>query len=204
MALANYTDLQASIAAWLHRTDLTSVIPDFVALAEARIARDLRIKSMVTETTLTTVAGTQSVALPTGWLEFENVTVSGSPDRNLNYVPVQHLNEKFPSNDYSGQPVVYSIEGDNILFGPVPDTAYSVDVLYYKRFDPLSTTATNWLLTNHPNIYLFAALAEAAPYVADDERVGIWEQKYSSDVARLQQVDDQGQNSGSVLRVRVN
>ena len=32
MALANYTDLQSSIAAWAHRSDLTAIIPDFIAL----------------------------------------------------------------------------------------------------------------------------------------------------------------------------
>ncbi len=204
MALSTYTDLQASIAAWLHRSDLTSVIPDFVALAEARIARDLRIRSMINSATIATVAGTQSASLPTGWLEFENVTLAASPDRNLNYVPIQHLNEKYPDNAYTGTPVVYSVEGDTILFGPTPDTAYDVPVIYYKRFDALSTTPTNWLLTNHPSIYLMASLCESAPYIMDDARVALWEQKYAADVARLQQVDDQGQASGSVLRVRVN
>lgn len=202
MALATYTDLQAAVASWLNRSDLTSYIPDFIALAEARIARDLRLRSQVTSTTIATVAGTQTAALPTGWLEFENVSISSSPDVQLNYVNIQHLDTKFPINSYTGTPVVYSIEGQTILFGPVPDAAYTVNVLYYKRLDALSVTPTNWLLTNHPSIYLFAALAESAPFLKDDDRILIWEQKYKADVEKLQQIDTQGQFSGSVLRVR--
>lgn len=202
MSLATYTDLQASVANWLNRTDLTSTIPDFITLAEARIARDLRLRSQVTSTTITTTANTQAASLPTGWLEFENVSVSSSPDVQLNYVNIQHLDTKFPNNSYTGTPVVYSIEGQQILFGPVPDSAYTINVLYYKRLDPLSTTPTNWLLTNHPSIYLFATLAESAPFLKDDNRILIWEQKYKADVEKLQEIDTSGQFSGSVLKVR--
>jgi len=202
MSLANYTDLLASVASWVNRTDLTSVAPDFVTLAEARIARDLRLRSQVTSATLATVASTQGAALPTGWLEFENVTVVSSPDVQLNYVNIQHLDTKFPNNSYTGTPVVYSVEGQQILFGPVPDAVYSVSVLYYKRYDPLSTTPTNWLLTNHPGVYLWAALAESAPFLKDDQRALVWEMKYKAEVEALQKTDDDGQFSGSVLKVR--
>lgn len=202
MSVANYTDLLASVASWVNRTDLTSVIPDFVTLAEARIARDLRLRSQVTAATITTVAGTQSAALPTGWLEFENLTVVSSPDVQLNYVNIQHLDTKYPNNSYTGCPVVYSIEGQQILFGPVPDAAYSVSVLYYKRLDPLNTTPTNWLLTNHPGIYLWAALSESAPFLKDDKRALVWETKYANELSALEESDTRGQFSGSVLKVR--
>lgn len=202
MSLANYTDLQASIASWLNRPDLTATIPDFITLAEARIARDLRLRSQVVTATLTTTAGVQGVDLPAGWLEFENLTVVGTPDAQLNYVNIQHLDTKFPSNGYTGKPAVYSVEGSQVLFGPVPDSAYSISVLYYKRYDALSVTPTNWLLTNHPGIYLFAALCESAPFLNDDARALVWETKYKRDLDALSSSDENGQFSGSVLKVR--
>jgi hypothetical protein len=202
VSLANYTDLLASIANWLNHPSATASIPDFITLAEARIARDLRLRSQVAALTLTTVAGTQGVDLPAGWLEFENLTVVGSPDAQLNYVNIQHLDTKFPANGYSGKPVVYSVEGNQVLFGPVPDAAYSISVLYYKRYDALSVTPTNWLLTNHPGIYLFAALCESAPFLKDDARALVWETKYKRDLDALTSSDEDGQFSGSVLKVR--
>ena len=42
MAITTYAELKSSIANWLNRDDLTAVIPDFIALAEAQIARDIR------------------------------------------------------------------------------------------------------------------------------------------------------------------
>lgn len=203
MALdGTYSGLKDSIAAFLHRTDLTSTIPDLVVLAEERIARDLRLRSQVVAATLATTAGAQAANLPSGWLEFENVTLTGNPDTQLTYVNIQHLDTKYPGNSYTGQPVVYSIEGSQILFGPTPDSVYSVPVLYYKRFDPLATTPTNWLLSNHPSIYLFATLAEAAPYTIDDNRATMWEAKYAKAVQDLQDSDTSGQFSGSALRVK--
>jgi len=202
MSLSTYSDLQTSIANWLNRSDLTGNIPDFITLAEARIARDLRLRSQVTTATITTTGGIQSAALPDGWLEFENVTVVSSPDIQLTYVNIQYLDSKFPNNDYTGVPRVYSIEGQSILFGPVPDGVYSVSTLYYKRLDPLSTTPTNWLLTNHPGIYLWAALAESAPFLNDDQRALTWETKYQGEKNALQMADTSGQFSGSALRVR--
>ena len=62
MALASYADLQTAVASWLNRTDMAAYIPDFIALAEERIYRTLRVKAMETAFTGTVAAGV--VALP--------------------------------------------------------------------------------------------------------------------------------------------
>lgn len=196
-----YTGLQASIAGWLHRTDLAAIIPDLIVLAEARISRDLRLRRQVTTTAVATVAGVQSITLPTDYLEVENLSLLTAIERQLVYMNIEQLNERFPSGGGNGTPIVYTLEGDTILFGPTPDSIYSVSLLYYARFAALATTATNWLLTNHPNIYLFAALAEAGDYL-QSEQAGKWEAKYQQGVKQLQDMDDQSMFSGSALRVR--
>lgn len=203
MALdGTYTGLKATIADYMHRDDLTAQIVDFIALAEARIARELRLRSQVTTATLATVANTQAVALPTGWLECENVGISGSAPVNLVYANIEYLDSKYPDNYFTGKPAIYSIEGSNLLLGPTPDAVYSISLLYYKRYDALTVTPTNFLLTNHPSIYLFAALAEGCVYTQDDERVTLWEAKYKKELEDVQTKDEQGQFSGSALRVR--
>lgn len=201
MALATYTDLQASIATWLKRDDLTSVIPDFIALAESRLMRDLRLRQQITSTTLTTVAGQQSVTLPTDFLEFENVSLRSSQTRSLSYAPVEHIDTKYPT-EYTGTPAVYAIEGQTMLLGPTPDAVYSLPVIYYAKWPALSVTPTNWLLTNHPGLYLFASLAEAQPYMLDDQRIAVWESKYQAVMAQVQSKDETATHSGSALRVK--
>ena len=202
MALGTYTELQASIADWLHRGDLTAIIPDFVALAESRISRDLRLRAQLTSTTLSTVADTQAVALPTDFLEIENLScTSGGMDRSMEFVTLERLNLSYPEGSGNGIPSVYSVVGSNLYLGRVPDGVYSLPFGYYAKFAALSVTPTNWLLTNHPGVYLFAALAESADY-AQSEQIGKWEGKYSALVKALQDADSQAKFSGAALRVR--
>lgn len=203
MALATYTDILAAVASWMDRTDLTSVIPDFVALSESRIARDLRIRKQVSTSTLTTTAGVQGVTLPTDFLEIENITLSGtSPPASLAVVTPEILDRKFPFNYQTGQPQVYALIGDSINFGPTPDAAYTVSLDYYARFAALSVTPTNWLLTNHPMVYLAGALCEGWLYLQDADKVALWDARYRSEVAQLQDADDSSLRSGSEMRVR--
>jgi hypothetical protein len=201
--LANYTDLLASAASWSHRTDLTAFMPDFVVLAEARISRDLRLRRQVSSATLATVAATQTVALPDDYLELENISCTSSGvERNLEYINIERMNVKYPDGSGNGVPVVYTLEGSNILFGPTPDAVYSIPIYYYAKFVALATTPTNWLMTNHPNIYLFATLAELADYSQDVKNLEKWESKYARDIKQLHDSDEKSMFSGSALRVR--
>lgn len=202
MALANYNDLLASVASWMNRTDLTTVIPDFVAIAEGRIANDLRIRQQLTSSTLTTVAGTQTVTLPTDYLEFENVSIAGTPDTNCQVSTKEHLDANYPAGGAQGRPIVFTIVGNVICFGPTPDAVYTVNVDYYGRFDPLATTPTNGLLTYQPNLYLYACLREAALFVRDDERAAHWDVLYRGVAKTLTDIDDNATHSGSALRVK--
>lgn len=202
MALATYTDLQASLASWLHRSDLTAIIPDFVALAESRIARDLRLRAQITSATVDTVADVATVALPSGFVEAESIDIaSGGITRTMRNRSIEQMDTRYPVGSWTGVPEECAIVGNNLRIGPVPDAAYTITITYYQRFDPLSTTPTNWLLTNFPGVYLFAALAEASPFMQEDERAGLWEQKYAAEARRVQEVDDAAVRSGSSLSV---
>lgn len=203
MALANYTDILASVASWMDRDDLTTQIPDFVALAEARISRDLRIRRQVLTTSLTTTASVQTVSLPATFLEIENMTITSvTPQASLSVVTPEVMDRRFPASYQTGQPQLYSILGDNLYFGPTPDTAYTVELHYYARFDPLATTATNWLLTNHPMVYLAGAMCEGWLYLMDADKVALWDSRYRAEVKALQETDDSALRSGSEMRVR--
>ena len=102
-----------------------------------------------------------------------------------------------------GQPVVYALLGDTILLGPTPDSVYTVSVDYYKRWDALTVTDTNWLLTNYPMVYLAGAMTEASLYLQDTDKVALWDARYRAEVSTLQDTDDAALRSGSVMRVRV-
>ncbi len=65
--------------------------------------------------------------------------------------------------------------GDEFQFIPIPDASYLVELTYWRRIPPLSdTNTTNWILSDHPDAYLYGALVQSAPYLMDDSRITTW------------------------------
>lgn len=202
MALGTYTELQASILTWMQNASLSSLTPDLVTLAEARIARDLRLRRQISTTNLSTVADTQTVAVPSDWLETENITLMTSIPRNLGVITPEQMDARFPLDYYAGEPRYYTMIGSSIILGPTPDAVYTISLDYYAKFPALADNSTNWLLTNHPQIYLYACLHEASLYTKEHDQAAMYLQKYTLDKDALQDQDDIALRSGSAMRVK--
>ena len=112
MALSTYTELKASIANWLNRSDLTSEISDdFIKLTEADFNAKLRIRQMEQIDTVTINA--ESVTVPTGFIAARSFYIlSGSTKYHLEYISPANL-YKTKGSSTSGLPRVYTLESDN-------------------------------------------------------------------------------------------
>jgi len=195
MALANYTDLKASVADFLNRSDLTSVIPDFVTMAEADFNRTLQVRDMVKRSRAP--ISSQYVKLPPDFMGMKNIDLLTDPMTPLTYKNLSEL-DAARSRNATGKPLYYSIVQDNIEFAPVPDGEYTIEVVYYGKIPALSTTnLTNWLLTAHPDAYLYGSLMHSAPYLQSDERIGVWAGKYQQIIEQIMDSDEKIQFSGS-------
>jgi hypothetical protein len=87
---------------------------------------------------------------------------------------------------------------------PTPNATTDFELLYYQKLPALSSSnADNWLLLEAPDVYLYGALLHSAPYLAEDERVGVWAQMYAAAVQRLNQVSEDAMFSGSGLTLKV-
>ena len=201
MSITNYSDLQATIASYLARTDLTAQIPDFIQLAETRLRRDLRIRQMLKVVTTTTTNGDGTVELPSDFLQMR--------DLHINTNPITVLKYESPSNFYrntwstvTGIPVQYTILAQEFQFAPKPDSTYTLQMMYYAAPPYLSNTNTsNVFLANCPDLVLYGALGEAAPYLMDDARLQTWASMYDRGLAALTVSDDQGEYSGSPIAI---
>src|SRR3954469_10493969 len=108
MAITTYAELQTAITNWLDRTDLSSRIPEFIALYESKVNRRLRVRQQITSTTLTPSSG--SASLPSDFLEWKRVTWAGSTKQELEYVsPLQF--DGIDTDSPSGTPARFTIEG---------------------------------------------------------------------------------------------
>ena len=194
MALANYTDLKASVADFLNRSDLTSVIPDFVTMAEAEFNRTLRVREMSVRTQ--GPIDSQYVKLPDDFLGMRNIDLMTDPVTPLEYKNLQNL-DIHRRNDKTGKPLYYSIVQNSIEFAPVPDGTYTLEIVYYQKVPTLSSNTTNWLLDNHPDAYLYGTLQHSAPYLQSDERVGVWAGKYQQVIEQITTSDEKAKFSGS-------
>ena len=201
MAISNYTELKTAVANWLDRDDLTERIPEFIALAEARFNRVLRLRSMETKETASTVAGQRNLALPASYIQMRNFQVNTSPLTTLSYVTPE-IYDRLWGGSTTGTPKFYTILANEVSFGPIPASVQEVEMLFYKKFDNLSvTTTTNWLITNAPDIYLYGTMLEAEPFIMNDERVPLWAQALQQGISDLQEQDNKDRHSGSALRV---
>lgn len=196
--ITDYSTLKTSIANFLHRSDLTSLIPEFIADAENRIFNELRIRAM--EAAFSSATSSGSVALPTGFLEWIFLYVDDTTEQKLTRRDAEWIYTRYPSRSGGGRPAFFAREGDTLIFGPFPDADYTITGRYYKKLDALSdSNTTNWFITDAPALLRYGALCEAAPYIGDDSRVGIWEGKFNQELSRIKRTEQRESRSGSLL-----
>lgn len=205
MAIGTYSELKTAVSNWLNRSDLTSRIPEFVSLAEASFNRNLRTRDMLTRSTTSTSA--QYVALPSDFLEMQNVELtSTSPPRRLLYATSDRSDDvREQKDDKTGIPVWYTIEGAAIQLNPTPDTSYTIQMNYYKDVPALSVagdSGNNWLLVSHPDIYLYSTLMQASPYLMDPQSAQVWDGLLARAMGELQVSDDRSRYAGGTLTMR--
>lgn len=201
--ISTYAELQTAIANWLKRGNLSSRIPEFISLAEATINRRLRVRAMESRETfslgseyfdLTTLTGT--------FLEARNVQLNTDPRTTLDYLTPDQI-DTFWSNSV-GKPRSFTIIGDELQVRPAPDATYTAEISFYSPISALSdSNTTNWLLTNHPDIYLFAALYHGNLFIKDRAEAIDNLQLAEKYILELNLQDKKGRHSGAPLRPKV-
>lgn len=181
MALdGTYAGLKASVANFLNRADLTAAITDFIALAEPQIVRRLvkdgPVRQMLARADPDIAISSEFTTLPSDFMGVRALYLSGTTCGPLEFAEPEKIVERkmlYPTMD--GDPRVYSVVGTELQLWPWNGGSYAGELTYWQRFASLSnTTTTNWLLSEHPDIYLYGALLQAAPYLRDDARLNVW------------------------------
>lgn len=190
--IQNYDDLQAEIASWLHRSDLTARIPSFIQFAEARINNELRLSRMVRYRTIN-VAG-PLFDRPADFLEMIRFVPSAKPNEEFDVISPRQIS--------GTQGNFYAHVGDQIMLLDQATDPRNVELTYYARIPALFDAESTWLLSDQPDLYLYGSLAHSAPFIKDDARVATWEAGYQAAKAGIESTDQAGRWSGNTLTIR--
>ena len=203
MSITTYSELKTAVANWLNRDDLTSVIPDFIALTEADMDRKIRHWRMEQRSTADIDA--RYTQLPSDFMEAVRFHLDVD-ERPIDLVtPVFMQKQRQSNSDTSGRPLYYSIIAGQIEVWPTPDSAYTGELYYYARTTPLDDSNTsNWILNYFPDAYLYGALTHSAPYLVDDQRTQVWASLYQNAIDGINSNNEKAKFGGSGLRMQVN
>lgn len=196
-------ELINAVQRWLHRTNDIDLVADLGLVlrnAEARFAREVRHSSQETVAQIT-ITG-RSGPLPTDCLHVRSLSLASGDARRLDQVTAEVLREG-PWWTDGGSPRMFSTSGRTIYVAPTADATVGTvfDLVYFARFPALVNDAdTNYLLTNHFDLYLYATLAEAAQYIQDREARLEFEGQYQDIRRNLEEQDLAFKSSGSVRR----
>ena len=173
MALTTYNELKAAVTNWSHRSDLAVVMDDLVLVAEQWIFRNVRIREM--ETALAATITGVTAAVPSDFLGLRHAYIEGSRKYALEVVAPDTIYKNYPTSA-TGIPAYIAVDRTSFIFGPSPSESNVVRGTYFAKPTPLAT-AVNTIFSVHPEIYLFATLAELEPYTENDARVALWQMK---------------------------
>lgn len=175
--MSTFETLKADVESWTVRTDLPSNI---YVLATEEINRRLRVRQMLKDYSAT--PSSETLALPSDFLEFEGVYVSTGGTR----IPLTVTSEATIAAGHrsSGTPLEYAITGDNLILNPIPDGTYTLGGRYYAKLSDLSEDSdTNDILADFYALYLSAALSYAFGWVRDQEAEARWQGHFAEAIS---------------------
>lgn len=204
MALSTFSELKSAVANYLNRDDLTSVIPDFITLTENRINRELRARANVSRVTTTTTSGTDIYDVPADLIELRSVSkVSTNNTTALKYVSPESGTREYGGVS-SASPRAYSNVGKVIKLFPTPDSAYTIELIYYNKLNNLSDSVTaNNILEEFPALYLYGACLEGAIFLNDADQISRFDAIFNRTLTDIKASEEKSRYGGNVLTMTV-
>jgi len=198
LSIANFSELQTAVADWIgNRASASARIKDFIMLFETQFSRDMRTQNQFKNGTFAPgIDG--AVTLPADFSILDAVTVSSGADEvNLTPATIQYAKRFRPSAGIA--PRFFYIQAGKLFTAPVGPG--NVTIHYYAKLPALTDAATtNWLLTGHPDVYLYGSLLQSAPFIQDAEMLTYWGSAYQAASSSLE-LSDTDRWSGGQSRI---
>lgn len=200
MSITTLTELQTAVADRLARSDFTTAQQnECIALCESRMRRALSTLDMETVKVDYTIYG-EFCDCPPNFNSVRSFMLNSSPRRPLTFMSDDAQLTTFTT---SGCPRYFNVIGNQFRFAPVPDSVYTATLIYYLQIPSLATaTPKNWMLTEHPDAYLYGSLYEAAIRVRDVDAAMGYKALFDDAIGSIQKDANDRRWGGNGMRVQ--
>ena len=202
--ITSYSTLLTAVADYLARSDLTSYTPNFVQNWEEKFLRQPKNFGRWMETSLSSAIASSVVAVPSAYLGLKYAYVDGSPASRLDRVSLNQLYGTYPRGGDSARPRWISRDTTNFVFGPIPDSDYTIKGVYWAKPTLLrsfaSDAAAHWIIVNAPDLALYGALIEAEPFLKNEKRLPTWQGFYDTALRNYRDLHKEEDVSGSPIQ----
>jgi hypothetical protein len=153
---------------------------------------------MITSGTITITSGAGE--WPADFLDWiELVYGSSAGNVALEYADPNWADSAYPT--YPDGPARFfatKIGGDTFYLYPSGESDGTLTLIYYQKIPALaSDNETNWLLTAHPDLYLFGSLVEANAFT-QDEKALIWKARRDEIFMEIERLDEKMKGPSTV------
>ncbi len=198
--VTTYQELQSHLTDTLVRTDIDTPVKTLIQMADAKFKRNKDFRKIQDLGTLSISADGTTLPYDYGSVEswyHDGGTFFGP----LEIVSADMIGQLKRRVGQTGPPAYAAIIDGKAIYAPAPDATYPTRFIYWRRVDPLSdSNTTNWLLDDHPDIYIYGALVHSAPYLKDDTRLPMWQSLLKEAVEELTNMTEEEQFSGTLRR----
>lgn len=168
MSFKNYDGLKEEIQSFLwDRSDVVAKIPSFIELAESEMRREITGRNSTFRRPFT--AAGPNVSIPCDAGVVYGVTLSCG--RELTYTAPENITRGM-DDLRTGRPLFYTVDSGKIRLFPFDGSeGVSGEIVYRGPFCALSSqNKSNWILEQHPDIYLCGALKWAKRWLIDQDQ----------------------------------
>lgn len=202
--VTGYASLQTAVADWLARDELTGFIPNFIQNWEERFYRQPRNFGRFMEASFAGTIASSVIAVPSDYLGLKYAYIDASPASRLDRVSLNQLYGSYPRNSGTGRPRWIARDLTNFVFGPAPDSDYDIAGVYYAKPTLIRSfaadAAAHWIILNAPDLALYGALLESAPFLKNDKQVATWDAFYGRCLLDYQDLNRDEDVSGSPVQ----
>lgn len=184
-----YDSLVEDVIRYCERNDASFVdqIPRLIMLTEQGIAAEIKTLMQLNVVNTTLTVNDPVLQKPVRWRKTISMKINGQPilNRSMDYVT------QFQTESTPGQPLYYGdYDYDHWALAPIPNSAYTVEMIYFSRIQPLDIENQENLLTREaPQALLFGTLLQTQGYLKNTEKLAVWKGYYDAAIAALKGED---------------